>query len=342
MLVRKYYAVAALLLLAIVLILTLVVPPQPDKHTEAPPADREVMPDAAHTEPISPLDPPPVLARDKAALGERLFADPRLSRDDSLACSGCHDLAKGGTDRRRYSVGVGGAVGGINAPTVFNSGLNFVQFWDGRAATLESQAAGPIHNPIEMDSNWEQVLTKLHADHQLRLAFEQTYPDGLNAANIVDAIATFERTLTTPDSPFDRYLRGDANALGPDEREGYRRFKEFGCTSCHQGMHVGGNMYQRFGVMEDYFAGRPATPNDLGRFNVTGREEDRHVFKVPSLRNVAVTAPYFHDGSAATLDEAVAIMGRVQLGRALSAEDRRLIVAFLKTLTGQWRGKSLQ
>lgn len=342
MLVRKYYAVAVLLLLATALILTLAVPPQTDDHGQSLSAATE-NPDAApHAEPISPLPPAPALPADKIALGERLFMDPRLSRDNSLACAGCHDLAKGGTDRRRYSVGVGGAIGSINAPTVFNSGFNFVQFWDGRAASLETQAAGPIHNPVEMDSTWDQVLAKLRADHTYHQAFERVYADGLTAANVVDAIATFERSLVTPDSPFDRYLRGDADALTADEREGYRRFKEFGCASCHQGVHVGGNMYQRFGVMEDYFAGRPDTPGDLGRYNVTGRDEDRHVFKVPSLRNVALTPPYFHDGSAATLEEAVAVMGRVQLGRDLGAEDKRLIVAFLRTLTGQWRGKPLK
>jgi cytochrome c peroxidase len=274
-------------------------------------------------------------------LGERLFRDTRLSSDDTVACVSCHDLERGGMDGQRVSTGVAGARGGINAPTVFNASFNFVQFWDGRAATLEEQAAGPIHNPLEMASNWEQVLAKLRADPEYPARFAASYRDGLTAANVADAIATFERSLVTPDAPFDRYLRGDAGALTADALEGYRRFKAYGCTSCHQGSHVGGNLYQRFGVLRDYFTGRPVTREDLGRYNVTGREEDRHVFKVPSLRNVALTAPYFHDASAATLDEAIAIMGRYQLGRELSTEDRRLIAAFLHSLTGMWQGRPL-
>lgn len=343
MLSRKYYAVAAFLVLATVLaaLLPKSLAPEQPVAVDSPVPDA-AMADPPHgAEPISPLPPAPLLAPAKVALGERLFNEPRLSRDDSLACAGCHDLSKGGTDRRRFSVGVDGQQGGINAPTVFNSGFNFVQFWDGRAATLEDQAAGPVHNPVEMDSNWDQVLTKLKADADYQRLFGEAYRDGITAANIVDAIATYERTLVTP-SRFDRYLSGDATALDADEREGYRRFKEYGCTSCHQGTHVGGNMFQRFGILKDYFAGRSPTPADLGRYNVTRREEDRHVFKVPSLRNVAVTAPYFHDASAATLDEAVAIMGRYQLGRELTDKDRRLITAFLRSLTGQWQGQTLQ
>ncbi|MCX8017761.1 MAG: c-type cytochrome, partial [Rhodocyclaceae bacterium] len=266
---------------------------------------------------------------------------PRLSRDNSLACSGCHDLERGGVDHRPVSIGVGGAVGGINAPTVFNSAYNFVQFWDGRAATLEEQAAGPVHNPLEMDSNWPEVIAKLSADASYREAFAALYRDGITPANIVDAIATFERTLVTPDARFDRYLRGEQNVLTPLELEGWRRFRDLGCTSCHQGMLLGGNMFQKFGVLRDYFGNRPTTSADLGRYNVTGREEDRHVFKVPSLRNVALTAPYFHDASAADLAQAVATMGRHQLGRELSPRDIEAIVAFLHTLTGQWRGKPL-
>jgi cytochrome c peroxidase len=294
------------------------------------------------TDAVAPLPPAPELPAAKVALGERLFRDPRLSRDDSIACASCHDLQRGGTDRSKVSAGVGGKLGGINAPTVFNSGFGFVQFWDGRAATLEEQAAGPVHNPLEMDSNWQQVLPKLHADGDYPDAFARLYPDGITAANIADAIATFERSLVTPDARFDRYLRGERAALSPREIEGYRLFRKLGCTSCHQGALLGGNMYQKFGVMRDYFADRVPTPADLGRYNVTQRAEDRHVFKVPSLRNVALTAPYFHDASAATLEQAVVVMARHQLGREIEPHDVAAIVAFLRTLTGQWQGKPLE
>lgn len=294
------------------------------------------------TEAIAPLPHAPPLPAAKVALGERLFRDVRLSRDDSRACVSCHDLGRGGADRLKVSIGVGGAAGGINAPTVFNSGFNFVQFWDGRAASLEEQAAGPIHNPSEMGSSWPEVLPKLRADTRYAGEFSRLYPDGITAANVVDAIATFERSLVTPDSRFDRYLRGERDALTAQEAAGYRRFRDLGCSSCHQGVLLGGNMYQKFGVLRDYFAGRPLTPADLGRYNVTRHEADRHVFKVPGLRNVALTAPYFHDASAHTLEDAVIIMARHQLGRDLAPGDLAALAAFLRSLTGQWQGKTLE
>ncbi len=270
----------------------------------------------------------------QVALGEQLFRDTRLSGNLTVACISCHDPAKGGVDGLQFSAGIGGAVGGINAPSVLNSAYNLAQFWDGRAASLEIQAAGPVHNPIEMGSNWAQVLARLHADKPLVERFARAYPDGLTADNVAHAIATYERFLVTVNSRFDRFLNGEKQALTPLEIDGYRRFREYGCASCHQGMLLGGNMYQKFGVMGDYFAGRSVVKEDLGRFNVTQRDEDRHVFKVPTLRNIELTAPYFHDGSAPTLESAVSVMGRYQLGRDLSTQDIQAIVAFLKTLTG--------
>lgn len=284
---------------------------------------------------LRPLPELPPLRPERVALGARLFADTRLSADYSLACASCHRFDLGGADGQPVSVGILGREGGINAPTVFNSGLSFVQFWDGRALTLQEQAAGPIHNPLEMGASWSLVIERLGADETMREAFRLAYPDGLTAANIADAIASFEQSLLTLDSPFDRYLRGDEEALDELARAGYQRFRDFGCVSCHQGVLLGGNMFQKFGVLGDYFADRPLTAADLGRYNVTGREEDRHVFKVPGLRNVALTAPYFHDGSAPTLEVAVAIMGRYQLGRDLAVEDVKAIVAFLNSLTGR-------
>ena len=286
-------------------------------------------------QPITPLQAVPGLDPKRVALGEKLFHDARLSGDLSIACANCHGLRQGGVDGRKVSTGVQGLQGGINAPTVFNSAYSIAQFWDGRADTLEAQAAGPIHNPLEMASNWAQVLGRLGQDTAMVAAFRTAYRDGMTAANIADAIASFERSLVTLNSPFDRYLSGDRQALNAAEIEGYRRFRELGCSSCHQGMLVGGNMFQKFGVLKDYFAGRTPTDADLGRFNVTRREEDRHVFKVPSLRNVALTGPYFHDASAATLEQAVAVMGKYQLGRELPPQDVEFIVAFLKTLTGE-------
>lgn len=286
-------------------------------------------------QPILPLSPVAGLDPGRVALGERLFHDARLSADFSVSCATCHNLSAGGVDGQRFSLGIGGAVGKINAPTVFNSAYSLAQFWNGRAATLEEQAAGPIQNPIEMGATWSQVLSRLEQDAELAGEFRRLYRDGLTADNVLNAIATFERSLVTVDSRFDRYLRGDRQALSALEMDGFRRFREFGCTSCHQGMLIGGNMFQKFGVLGDYFAGRAITEADLGRYNVTRREEDRHVFKVPSLRNVARTAPYFHDGSAATLDQAVLVMARYQLGRDLSADDVAAIVAFLQTLNGE-------
>ena len=285
-------------------------------------------------QPVLPLKPFDDLNPGQVALGEQLFSDRRLSGNLTVACISCHDPAKGGVDGLQFSAGIGGAIGGINAPSILNAGYNLAQFWDGRASSLEIQAAGPIHNPSEMGSNWGQVLSRLREDKGLVERFARAYPDGLTADNVAHAIATYERFLVTANGRFDRYLNGEKQLLTPIEIDGYRRFREYGCASCHQGMLLGGNMFQKFGVMGDYFAGRDITKEDLGRFNVTQREEDRHVFKVPSLRNVELTAPYFHDGSAPTLESAVSIMGRYQLGRDLSAQDIQAIVAFLKTLSG--------
>ncbi len=294
-------------------------------------------------EPITPIPQTIPLDTAKVAIGESLFFDTRLSGDETVSCANCHSLETGGVDREKVSTGVGGAKGGINAPTVFNSGFNFKQFWDGRADTLEEQAAGPVQNPIEMGATWDRVIPRLRADVELVAAVEAAYGAPLTPDVVTDAIATFERSLYTPDSRFDRYLRGEADALTPQEIDGYGYFKEFGCISCHQGVNIGGNMFQVFGVLGDYFHDRGGeTGADAGRFNVTGREEDRHVFKVPSLRNIALTPPYFHDGSAKTLKQAVEVMAKYQLGRSLSPEEKVALVAFLKSLTGTWRGVPLQ
>ena len=289
-------------------------------------------------EPVRPLPEPSSMKVDprKVELGQQLFHDPRLSRDDSIACVSCHMLnrEKGGSDGLRVSEGVGGKLGGIRAPTVYNSVFNFRQFWDGRAADLQAQASGPVVNPVEMAADWKDVVKKLDADADFKQRFTAVYPDGISEKNITDAIAEFETTLITP-SRFDRYLRGDKNALSDAEKRGYRLFKQYGCTSCHQGVNLGGNMYQKFGIMGDYFANRAVTSSDYGRFNETKRPEDKFVFKVPTLRNVELRAPYFHDASADNLEYAVAIMFQYQLGRNPTAEDVQDLKAFLLSLTGE-------
>jgi len=287
-------------------------------------------------EPIQPIPLRTEIDRNKAVLGKTLFEDPRLSRDNTISCVSCHSLDQGGVDRRTFSIGVNSAVGAVNAPTVFNSGFNFKQFWDGRAATLEDQIDGPVQDASEMGSTWSEVIAKLRAAPDYPAAFNSIYADGINAGNIKDAIAAFERSLSTPNARFDRYLRGDDGALTNAEKQGYQIFKSYGCASCHQGVNIGGNMFQTFGVMADYFADRGnITRADLGRLNVTGDPNDRYVFKVPSLRNVALTAPYFHDGSMTRLEDAVEVMGEYQLGRHLSRDEVALLVSFLNTLTGE-------
>ena len=285
---------------------------------------------------LEPL-PDPKADVTKIALGRRLFFDTRLSRDGTLSCASCHSFDHGGAEPRTTSRGIGGAVGPINAPTVLNASLNFAQFWDGRAVDLREQARGPITNPIEMGSSFDRVVAALTADTTYVADFRALYTEGITEANIVDAIAEYEAALITP-APFDDFLRGDETALSADERAGYQIFTAVGCTSCHRGAGLGGTMYQRLGLVREYFGhdlGRPLTEADNGRFNVTQREGDRHRFKVPTLRNVALTAPYLHDGSRATLDEAVLVMGRHQLGRDLDGEQVRLLVAFLGSLSGR-------
>ncbi len=292
---------------------------------------------------IKPIPRSITLDARTVALGERLFRDPLLSKDKTVACVTCHDLTSGGDDGRRVSVGMGGHEGELNAPTVFNSGLQFAQFWDGRAQTLEEQIDGPLGHDSEMASSWDEVVTRLRADPDYARTFAAIYPDGVNAGNIKNAIAVFERSLLTPDGKFDRWLRGDEAALSSREKEGARLFEEFGCAFCHSGVGVGGSMFQTMGKFARYFdeRGRPITAADLGRYNITGDERDRHKFKVPMLRNVELTAPYFHDGSVETLPEAVRLMARYQAGVDPTDEEVALLVDYLKTLTGTRDGRPL-
>ena len=301
--------------------------------------------DEAPTAPVTaPTPPPPAIEplpehatfdMPRALLGRRLYHDTRLSGDGTLSCASCHNVAEGGAEPRRVSTGIRGQQGPINSPTVLNSGLNFVQFWDGRAATLEEQAAGPVANPIEMGADWAVVIATLQASPSDVEDFMAVYPDGITQANVTNAIAEYERSLQTP-ARFDSFLRGDTSALTEQEQRGWATFAEVGCTTCHRGQNIGGGMYQRMGLVQNYFEqrGTPLTDVDQGRFNVSQDEADRHRFKVPTLRNIALTAPYFHDGSQEDLAGAVRIMGRVQLNRDLTENQVADIVAFLGSLTG--------
>lgn len=288
-------------------------------------------------EPIKPLPITAMQDPARVAIGRELFREVRLSGNNQMSCASCHDLRKGGVDRLDRSIGITGKSTAVNTPTVFNVAFNFRQFWNGRADSLEAQVDAVIQNPVEMGSTWTSVIDKLSQDARYRRAFAAAYRDGITRANIQNALASFERTLVTPNSRFDRYLRGDANAISSLEKTGYAKFKQYGCIACHQGVNVGGNMFQKFGVMGDYYARRgDPTEADLGRYLVTRNPDDQHVFKVPSLRNVALTAPYFHDASARTLEDAVDVMFRYQLGRVVGNEDKQAIVNFLSTLTGEW------
>ena len=295
-------------------------------------------------EPIRPIDLSLPYDEEKAALGFKLYHDTRLSVDNTISCASCHGLNTAGVDNKQYSEGVEGKLGGVNAPTVYNAVYNFVQFWDGRAATLADQAAGPPVNPVEMASpNFDSIVAKLNKDKAFVREFKAVYPEGISQATITDAIEHFERTLITPNSRFDKYLRGDNSAITAEELQGYELFKKYNCATCHVGKNLGGESYELMGLRKHYFADRglALTEEDNGRFKQTGVERDRHRFKVPGLRNVALTWPYYHDGTRTSLKEAVCDMGTYQSGVTLTDEEEDLIVAFLNTLTGEYKGQLL-
>ena len=296
---------------------------------------------ARANEPVRPIDQSLEYDPAKAALGFALFHDPRLSVDNTVSCASCHALETAGVDNHQYSHGVDDQLGGVNAPTVFNAVYNFVQFWDGRAQTLAAQAAGPPLNPVEMASeSFDQIIAKLESDKDFARAFVKVYPDGITEANITDAIEQFERTLITPNSAFDKWLRGDDSAITAQELEGYELFKKYDCATCHAGPNLGGLSYELMGLRRHYFAerGLELTHEDNGRFKETGLERDRHRFKVPGLRNVEHTWPYYHDGTRETLEEAVRDMGLYQSGVELTEAEVAAITAFLNTLTGEYNG----
>ena len=300
------------------------------------------LPENRNAEPVRPVDTYIEYDPAKAELGFDLFHDTRLSVDNTVSCASCHDLATAGVDNHQYSHGVNDLMGGVNAPTVFNAVYNFVQFWDGRAATLAAQAAGPPLNPVEMaSSSFDEIIAKLQADKAFAKKFNAVYPDGMTEANLTDAIEHFERTLITPGSRFDKWLMGDDSALTADELEGYELFKKYDCATCHAGKNLGGLSYELMGLRRHYFAerGLELTEEDNGRYKETKNERDRHRFKVPGLRNIEHTWPYYHDGTRHTLEEAVLDMGKYQSGVDLAQAEVDKITAYLKTLTGEYKGK---
>jgi len=271
-------------------------------------------------EPITPVPLPPVADPLKLALGERLFADPRLSRDGSRSCSSCHDVSTNGASGNRHDIALDGSKLRFNTSTVFNAALSFRLNWEGKFRSLDAQAGGSLENPGIMGTRIDQVVGKLSADPDTAQQFHAAYGHGPERASLLDAIATYERTLVTRGSRFDRWLGGDAAALSVEEQNGYQLFKSIGCVSCHQGVNVGGNLFERHGIFHPLASPEP------------------EILRVPSLRNVATTPPYFHDGSMPTLDGAVRKMGAAQLDRILSDEQVAAIVEFLNTLTGAYRG----
>jgi len=282
-------------------------------------------------EPIHPIVPAKITQPAKVELGKKLFFDPRLSKSGFISCNSCHNLSMGGTDNLPTSIGHRWQQGPINSPTVLNSSLSFVQFWDGRAKDLQEQAGGPIENPLEMAFTHDLTIEVLSSIPQYREEFAKVYPNKkLDISLVTDAIAEFEKTLKTPNSRFDQWLKGKKNAITAEELKGYELFKNSGCVACHNGEGVGGDSYQKMGAVEPYKTSNPS----MGRADVTKNDADRFFFKTPMLRNVELTYPYFHDGAVNTLEEAVDIMGRLQLDKAFTKEEIAQIVAFLKTLTG--------
>lgn len=294
----------------------------------------EVIPDYVETNPA------------KVALGKKMFNDTRISLDNTISCATCHVLEDGGADHadERVSEGINGLQGTVNSPTVFNAVFNIDQFWNGRAHTLAEQAAAPPINPVEMgDQTWEQIIERLCQDASLVAEFKAIYPEeGLTEATVTDAIEEFEKTLITPNDKLDRYLKGDKNAMSAEELAGYQAFKANDCATCHYGKTLGGQSFELMSKYGDYFADRKQSRPDIayndddnGLYTFTGKAEDMHKFKVPNLRNISKTAPYYHDGTIESLEEAVRLMFHYELGKTATDEQVASITTFLKALDGE-------
>lgn len=294
--------------------------------------------DALPTEAPAPADNPTTPA--KVALGKMLYHDPRLSSTGTVSCASCHNVMLGGEDNRPNSMGVNGQTGGRSAPTVWNAAFNQVQFWDGRAESLEAQAAGPVTNPIEMGmKSWDEVVARLNSIEGYQKAFADAFGgNAISKDTATKAIAAYERTLITPNSPYDKYVTGEKSAMTEQQVRGMNKAVELGCTGCHSGPAFNGpGVFQKFPMHSNgMYLAKYHFNKDLGLADVTKKQGDEHLFKVPTLRNIALTAPYFHNGSVKTLDEAVKVMGKLQLDKDLSEQEIKDIVAFLNALTGEF------
>jgi cytochrome c peroxidase len=282
--------------------------------------------------PIQPIPRKLIIDKDWLILGKALFHSPLLSKDNTISCASCHMVNFGGDDGFPISTGINNAQGVRNSPTVLNSTFNFRQFWDGRASSLAEQALGPIHNPVEMGSTWAEITSKLSQDNYFYTVFNQLSVDGVTPENIIKAITIYEESLITPNSPIDNYLLGDKEALTEQQIRGLALFTNYGCSTCHQGRNIGGNIYQKLGRINNI---PHVLTLDKGRFTVTNDNADAYIFKVPTLRNIAETGPYFHNGSIDNLPDAVRIMAKSQLGRELTNNEVADIVALLHSFSAK-------
>ena len=344
-LTRKRVALALVLVLLIGLTMLLWSSKNPDRQLDGRPRqEAAAFPDEAWVfsqKPISPL--PLSVAEDRAIvqLGERLFRDTQLSHDRSRSCATCHPLDAGGMDGAPRARALDNVKVLRNTPTIFNLRYDLFFNWDGATESLPIHDEKVLLSPALMNTTWPELLGRLRPDAAYASGFARAYPAGITRESVLDALATYERALTTPRARFDRFLAGERAAISSGEQQGYQLFKSYGCVACHQGVNIGGNLLQVFGVFDYPDLGPGCKDSDQGRYMITKDEADRRVFRVPSLRNVAVTAPYFHNGCAATLEVAVSTMARVQLGRVIRPQDVRLIVGFLHTLTGEYAGRPL-
>lgn len=281
---------------------------------------------------ITPIPLNMKLDEKRVLLGKIIFHDTRLSHDDTISCASCHDIENGGDDNISLAIGINNQMGKMNTPTILNSTFNFVQFWDGRVNSLEEQVIGPIHNPIEMNSNFTQIIEKFKNDDYYKKEFYKIYDTAINKQNIIDAIVSYEKSLVTPNSKFDQYLKGNKNILNEKELKGYELFQSYGCISCHNGVNIGGNLFQKVGIINSYFKDEKS---NYGRYNITKNEDDKFYFKVPTLRNVQLTAPYLHNGSIKDLKTTIEVMLKYQVGAVYEKDDLENLEMFLNTLTGE-------
>ncbi|HRE30683.1 MAG TPA: cytochrome c peroxidase [Candidatus Berkiella sp.] len=278
----------------------------------------------------SPADPA------KIELGKKLYQEPMFAKDLSASCASCHQLKNAGVDNLPQYIGMNKQVGTVNTPTILNVSLNFRQFWDGRAKSIAEAISDHVQDKSIFDSNWPTIVQHLSENSIYSEDFKKIYPQGITKATIEDALTVYIENLLTINSNFDKFMAGDRNALTNDAQKGFRLFKKYGCIFCHQGPNLGGNLYQRLGIYKDYYADKgPPKKSDLGLYNVTGKPEDKYVFKVPTLRNISRTGPYLHDGSIKTLPEMIQLMAIYQVGQPLRNDEVNSIATFLQSLNGQ-------